>query len=72
MIPTMWTTDQVLGGMSVETFLRDYWQKRPLLIRQAFPAFEAPITPEELAGLACEEGIHSRMVLEEGGSKPWE
>lgn len=68
----MWTTDQVLGGMSVETFLRDYWQKRPLLIRQAFPAFEAPVTPEELAGLACEEGVHSRMVLEKGGSKPWE
>ncbi len=68
----MWTTDQVLGGMPVETFLRDYWQKKPLLIRQAFPAFEAPVTPEELAGLACEEGIHSRMVLEEGGSKPWE
>ena len=68
----MWTTEQVLGGMPVETFLRDYWQKKPLLIRQAFPAFEAPITPEELAGLACEEGVHSRMVLEEGGSKPWE
>ncbi|MFZ5537269.1 MAG: JmjC domain-containing protein [Pseudomonadota bacterium] len=68
----MWTTDQVLGGMPVETFLRDYWQKKPLLIRQAFPGFQAPVTPEELAGLACEEGIHSRMVLEEGGSKPWE
>ncbi len=68
----MWTTEQVLGGMSVETFLRDYWQKKPLLIRQAFPNFTAPLTPEELAGLACEEGIHSRMVLEEGGSKPWE
>ncbi|MGB9577900.1 MAG: JmjC domain-containing protein [Halothiobacillaceae bacterium] len=68
----MWTTDQVLGGMPVETFLRDYWQKKPLLIRQAFPGFQAPITPDELAGLACEEGIHSRMVLEEGGSKPWE
>lgn len=68
----MWTTEQVLGGMSVEAFLRDYWQKKPLLIRQAFPDFTAPLTPEELAGLACEEGIHSRMVLEEGGSKPWE
>lgn len=68
----MWTTDQVLGGMPVETFLRDYWQKKPLLIRQAFSGFQAPVTPEELAGLACEEGIHSRMVLEEGGSKPWE
>ncbi|MEW5837429.1 MAG: cupin domain-containing protein [Pseudomonadota bacterium] len=68
----MWTSKQILGGMSVEHFLRDYWQKKPLLIRQAFPAFEAPLTPEELAGLACEEGIHSRMVLEHCGAKPWE
>lgn len=68
----MWSTEQVLGGLSVETFLRDYWQKKPLLIRQAFPNFEAPVTPEELAGLACEEGVHSRMVLENCGSKPWE
>ncbi|OYY73524.1 MAG: hypothetical protein B7Y40_09040 [Gammaproteobacteria bacterium 28-57-27] len=68
----MWSTEQVLGGLSVERFLRDYWQKKPLLIRQAFPNFTAPVTPEELAGLACEEGIHSRMVLEHGGSKPWE
>jgi 50S ribosomal protein L16 3-hydroxylase len=68
----MWSTEQILGGLSAEVFLRDYWQKKPLLIRQAFPQFEAPVTPEELAGLACEEGIHSRMVLESCGSKPWE
>lgn len=68
----MWTTEQVLGGLSAEDFLRDYWQKKPLLIRQAFPQFKAPITPEELAGLACEDGVHSRMVLEHGGNKPWE
>ena len=68
----MWSTEHVLGGLTVEAFLRDYWQKKPLLIRQAFPQFEAPVTPEELAGLACEEGIHSRMVLESCGTKPWE
>lgn len=68
----MWSTEQVLGGLSAETFLRDYWQRKPLLIRQAFPQFEAPVTPEELAGLACEEGVHSRMVLESCGTKPWE
>ena len=28
---------EVLGGMDAETFLRDYWQKAPLLIRQAIP-----------------------------------
>jgi 50S ribosomal protein L16 3-hydroxylase len=68
----MWTTEHVLGGLSAEVFLRDYWQKKPLLIRQAFPDFLAPVSPDELAGLACEEGVHSRMVLESCGSKPWE
>ena len=39
--------------MPAAVFLRDYWQKRPLLVRQAFPGFESPISPEDLAGLAC-------------------
>ena len=42
-------------GMSAKVFLRDYWQKKPLLIRNAFPGFVSPIEPEDLAGLACEE-----------------
>ncbi|MFE8071616.1 cupin domain-containing protein [Marinobacteraceae bacterium S3BR75-40.1] len=63
---------QLLGGLSVETFLRDYWQKRPLLIRQAFPGFESPLDGPELAGLACEEGVESRIVLEEEDGKPWQ
>ncbi|MFP4294865.1 MAG: JmjC domain-containing protein [Halothiobacillaceae bacterium] len=61
-----------LGALSPEEFLRDYWQKRPLLIRQAIPGFESPISPEELAGLACEEDINARLILEHGGRKPWE
>lgn len=51
------------GGMSADTFLRDYWQKQPLLIRQAFPGFDGFMTPDELAGLACEEDAQSRLVL---------
>lgn len=50
-------------GMPVADFLRDYWQKRPLLIRQAFPGYEAPLTPEDLAGLACEDAALSRLVV---------
>ena len=38
-------------GMPPARFLRDYWQKRPLLIRGAFPQFHNAITPEDLAGL---------------------
>ena len=32
-------------GMPAADFLRDYWQKRPLLIRNAFPGFESPLSP---------------------------
>src|SRR5918993_4830502 len=49
-------------GMTPAAFLRDYWQKRPLLIRHAFPGFVSPIEPEDLAGLACEEAALSRIV----------
>jgi len=50
-------------GMPADRFLRDYWQKRPLLIRNAFPGFVSPIDPEDLAGLACEEAALSRIVV---------
>jgi len=62
---------QILGGISAREFLRDYWQKKPLLIRQAIPNFESPLSPDELAGLALEEQIESRMVIEHG-ERPWE
>jgi len=60
-----------LGHLSVDEFLRDYWQKKPVLIRQAIANFQSPITPDELAGLSLEEEIESRIVLEQGAT-PWE
>ena len=60
-----------LANLSAEEFLEHYWQKKPLLIRQAFPDFEAHLSPEELAGLACEDEVESRIVLE-NGKTPWE
>ncbi|MBM7061781.1 cupin domain-containing protein [Pseudomonas sp. UL073] len=62
---------QLLGGLSAREFLRDYWQKKPLLIRQAMPEFESPISADELAGLALEEEVESRLVIEHG-ERPWE
>ena len=62
----------LLGGLTPTRFLRRYWQRRPLLVRGAFPAFVPPLTPEELAGLACEEDVESRLVLERGGRRPWQ
>ncbi|UHQ55653.1 cupin domain-containing protein [Microbulbifer sp. YPW16] len=61
-----------LGEMPVAEFLRDYWQQKPLLIRNAFPDFEPPITGEELAGMALEESVESRLVLEHGDEGPWQ
>lgn len=58
-------------GMPPETFLRDYWHKRPLLIRNAFPNFVSPIEPEDLAGLACEEGTLARLVEYDRGNDRW-
>jgi 50S ribosomal protein L16 3-hydroxylase len=58
-------------GMAPAAFLRDYWQKRPLLIRQAFPGFVSPIAPEDLAGLACEEAALARIVAHERRGDRW-
>ncbi len=62
---------QLLGGLTPREFLRDYWQKKPLLVRQAIPGYQSPISPDELAGLSLEEEVESRIVLEHGDS-PWE
>ncbi|MGK2910864.1 MAG: JmjC domain-containing protein [Sphingobium sp.] len=50
-------------------FLRDYWQKRPLLIRNPWKAWRNPLAPDELAGLACEDEIESRLITQ--GRNGW-
>jgi 50S ribosomal protein L16 3-hydroxylase len=64
-----------LGDLSIGQFLADYWQQKPLLIRNALPDFECPVTPEELAGLAMEEEVESRLIQENvdntDGAAPW-
>ena len=73
--------EPALGDLSPEAFLEDYWQQRPRVIREALPprstfsgapGFNSPLAPEELAGLALEEGVESRLILKEGGAYPWE
>lgn len=56
-----------LGELTPETFLRDYWQKKPLVIRQGFKNFEDLLTPEEMAGLACDDMVESRRVYKTEG-----
>ncbi|KTD82513.1 JmjC domain-containing protein [Legionella waltersii] len=59
-----------LNNLSISSFLTNYWQKKPLVIRQAFPGFNNPISPDELAGLALEEEIESRLVWETPNQSP--
>ncbi|GIV58605.1 MAG: cupin [Rhodothermaceae bacterium] len=64
--------DAPLGGLTPAAFLREYWQKKPLLIRGALPGFTSPIRPNDLAALACDDDVEARLVLEQGGAYPWE
>ena len=70
MIEVQANAKQMLG-MPAAKFLRDYWQKKPLLIRGAFPDFVSPIEPEDLAGLACEEMALSRIVSHDRTRDAW-
>ncbi|GLQ31788.1 cupin domain-containing protein [Litoribrevibacter albus] len=60
------------AGITEEEFLNEYWQKKPLFIQNAFEAFEPILSADELAGLACEENIESRLIFEHGPNHPWE
>ncbi len=53
-------------------FLRNYWQQKPLLIRQGLPDFRDPLEPDELAGLALEPEVESRLVAAPGDNGPWQ
>jgi 50S ribosomal protein L16 3-hydroxylase len=70
MIEVRATAKHVLG-MPAARFLKEYWQKKPLLIRQAFPGYVSPIQPEDLAGLACEEAALSRIVVHDRANDRW-
>jgi 50S ribosomal protein L16 3-hydroxylase len=52
----------VFGSLSRAAFLERHWQRAPIMFRGALPGFRSPISAEELAGLACEEDVESRLV----------
>ena len=56
----------LLGSISIETFLRTYWQKKPLLIRQAVPDMQPLLTREALFDLAAQEDVESRLINQAG------
>jgi 50S ribosomal protein L16 3-hydroxylase len=52
-----------LGGITPSVFLRDHWQKRPLLVRQAFPRFAGIIARDPFLRLATRSDARSRLVI---------
>lgn len=48
-------------------FLQRYWQKRPVVLKRGFKNFVDPISPDELAGLAMESEVDSRLVSHQQG-----
>lgn len=53
------------AGFDTDIFLRDYWQKQPLLIKNPWAQWDNPLSPDELAGLACENEVESRLITRE-------
>lgn len=53
---------QLLGGLSPKQFLAEYWQKKPLLVRQAVPGFTGLMSPDELRAAARRDDVESRLI----------
>ena len=61
-----------LGELTVEEFLADYWQQKPVCIRKGIAFQEALIAVDELAGLALEPEVESRLIENRGDLKDWQ
>ena len=61
----------LFGDLSVQDFLNQHWQQKPLLVRNAFQLPELSFDAGELAGLACDTEAPARIVIEHGET-PWQ
>jgi 50S ribosomal protein L16 3-hydroxylase len=60
-----------LAGMTPRQFMRRHWQKKPLLVRQAFPGFVPPICIDEALALCSDDLAPSRLVRRQPRSGRW-
>ncbi len=59
----------LLGGLTPSQFMKRYWQKKPLLVRNAIPGFVPCVGRNELVALAGREGVESRLIVD--SDKGW-
>ena len=55
----------LLGGLTPAQFMKTYWQKKPLLVRQAFPGFKAPLSVSALKKMSKRDDVESRLIQRE-------
>ena len=55
-------TLDVLGGITAEQFLAEYWQKKPLLVRNALPEIANFLEPDDVMELALDENVSARLI----------
>ena len=63
----------LLGGLSPAQFMKRYWHKKPLLIRQAIPNMQSLLSRSALFELAARDDVQSRLVIQQAASakQPW-
>jgi len=56
----------LLAGLSPAQFMRRYWQKKPLLVRQALPGFKPLLSRADLFAMVADEDVESRLIVQHG------
>jgi 50S ribosomal protein L16 3-hydroxylase len=59
---------QLLGGLSATKFLSQFWQKKPLLVRNAIPDFKGVVQAPELLALSLRDDVEARLVCRRRGT----
>jgi len=57
----------LLGGLTPSQFMKTYWQRKPLVIRQAFTGFKPPVSTATLKKMSRRDDVESRLVWREKG-----
>ena len=61
----------LLGGISPARFMRQYWQKKPLLIRQAVPGMQPLLARAALFAMAGQDDVVSRLITRAAKGESW-
>jgi len=65
-VPALDQPTELLGGLSPAAFMRSYWHRKPLLVRQAWPGVRPPVDRKALFDLAASDEVESRLVVRSG------